>query len=75
MVAGEPNRWAAYTLASGVCGGVVTHEQDESLLVYDSNETGTYQAYAYRLADGVTVKLSPDKNRSDQFADFEGLPK
>ena len=48
---------------------------DESLLVYDSNETGTYQVYAYRLADGVTIKLSPDKKRSDQFADFEGLPK
>jgi len=27
------------------------------------------------VADGVTIKLSPDKNRSDQFADFEGLPK
>ena len=49
--------------------------RDESLLEYDSNETGTYQVYAYRLADGVTIKLSPDKNRSDQFADFEGLPK
>jgi Tol biopolymer transport system component len=49
--------------------------RDESLLVYDSNETGTYQVYAYRLADGVTIKLSPDKNHSDQFADFEGLPK
>ncbi len=49
--------------------------RDESLLVYDSNESGRYQVYAYRLADGETTKLSPDRKRSDQFADFEGLPK
>lgn len=49
--------------------------RDESVIVYDSNETGTYQIYAYQLADGTTIRLSADENRSDQFADFEGLPK
>jgi hypothetical protein len=49
--------------------------KDESLIVYDSNEAGTYQVYVYRLADGVTARLSPDKTRNDQFAAFEGVPK
>ena len=48
---------------------------DESLVIYDSNEAGTYQVYGYRLADGATITLSPDNMHSDQFADFEGLPK
>ncbi len=49
--------------------------KDESLLVYDSNRAGTYQVYAYRLADGTTTRLSPDESHSYQFADFENLPK
>ncbi len=49
--------------------------RDESLLVYDSDETGTYQVYAYRLADGTTTRLSASETSNDQFADFEGLPK
>jgi hypothetical protein len=49
--------------------------QDESVIVYDSNETGTYQVYAYQLADGTTVRLSSGEKLNDQFADFEGLPK
>ncbi len=49
--------------------------RDESMLVYDSNETGTYQVYAYHLADGSTTRLSSSKIVNDQFADFEGLPK
>lgn len=49
--------------------------RDESQIVYDSNETGAYQIYAYQMADGTTLRLSANKNRSDQFADFEGLPK
>ncbi len=49
--------------------------KDESFIVYDSNETGTYQVYAYRLADGMTARLSPDRTHNDQFAAFEGVPK
>lgn len=49
--------------------------KDESLLVYDSNEGGLYQVYAYQLADGETIRLSTQENHSDQFADFEGIPK
>jgi Tol biopolymer transport system component len=49
--------------------------RDESLVVYDSDEGGVYQVYAYNIADGTTTKLSPRALFSDQFADFEGLPK
>ncbi|MBI5960463.1 MAG: PD40 domain-containing protein [Chloroflexi bacterium] len=49
--------------------------ENESLIVYDSNESGTYQVYAYQIADGTTIRLSSNENLSDQFADFEGLPK
>jgi Tol biopolymer transport system component len=49
--------------------------RDESLIVYDSNETGTYQIYAYRIADGTTLRVSSNESLNDQFADFEGLPK
>jgi len=74
----SPNRLGGNICAGGHLYSIQEYSawnRDESLLEYDSNETGTYQAYAYRLADGVTIKLSPDKNHSDQFADFEGLPK
>jgi len=47
---------------------------DETLVLYDSNRSGTYQMYAYRLADRMTVRLSD--GRSDaQFGNFENLPK
>ncbi len=49
--------------------------RDENLIVYDSNESGNYQVYAYHMADGTTTKLSAFARFSDQFADFEGLPK
>lgn len=50
--------------------------RDESLLVYDSNEGGrAYQVYAYQLEDRTTTLLSPSARHSDQFADFERLPK
>lgn len=48
---------------------------DESLLIYDSNRSGVYQVYAYRLADGVMMRLSSDKTRNDQFANLENLPR
>lgn len=49
--------------------------RDESLIVYDSNEQGLYQVYAYQIADGKTIRLSTRETSVDQFADFEGLPK
>ena len=52
-----------------------TWNRDESLLVYDSNESGTYQTYAYDMASGETTRHSFYEVISDQFACFEGLPK
>jgi Tol biopolymer transport system component len=49
--------------------------RDESLLVYDSNEAGFYQVYAYRLADGTTTRISSERGVTEQFAAFEGVPK
>jgi hypothetical protein len=51
-----------------------TWNRDESMIVYDSNRSGKYQLYAFILADGRTATLSTG-GASDQFADFEGLPK
>ena len=48
---------------------------DESLILYDSNRTGTYQMYAYRLADGVTARVSTDASSNSQFGSFENVPK
>jgi Tol biopolymer transport system component len=47
---------------------------DETLILYDSNRSGRYQLYAYRLADSTTVRLS-DGRSSQQFGNFEGVPK
>jgi len=48
---------------------------DESFIIYDSNRSGKYRLYAYRVADGTTVELAADPNIDFQFGDFEGLPK
>lgn len=48
---------------------------DESIIIYDSNRSGVYQQYAYRLADGTTTVLSDDATRNFQFGAFESLPK
>lgn len=48
---------------------------EESLILYDSNRTGVYQMYAYRLADRVTARLSSDPASNSQFGSFEGVPK
>jgi hypothetical protein len=48
---------------------------DESLVLYDSNRTGTYQMYAYRLADRMTARLSSDATTNSQFGSFEDVPK
>ena len=47
---------------------------DESLIIYDSNRSGRYQMYAYRLADRVTERISDGASNS-QFGNFEDLPK
>ncbi len=48
---------------------------DESFVIYDSNRSGVYRVYAYKLADGTTTELSDDTSVNFQFADFENLPK
>ena len=48
---------------------------DESLIIYDSNRSGTYQMYAYRLADGSTARISTDATSNSQFGSFENVPK
>lgn len=49
--------------------------KDERYLIYDSNISGRYQIYAYRLADGHVQRISPDLNRDYMFATFDGVPK
>jgi hypothetical protein len=49
--------------------------RDETLILYDSNRTGTSQIYAYRLADGMTSLVSPMAATHYNFADFEAIPK
>jgi Tol biopolymer transport system component len=48
---------------------------DESLILYDSNRSGTYQMYAYRLADRTTARVSSDASSDSQFGNFENVPK
>ena len=48
---------------------------DESLIIYDSNRSGVYQMYAYRLADRTTTRISSDPSANSQFGNFEDLPK
>lgn len=48
---------------------------DESFIIYDSNRSGVYREYAYKLADRTTTELSDDPNNDFQFGDFENLPK
>jgi Tol biopolymer transport system component len=47
---------------------------DESLIIYDSNRSGEYQMYVYRLADGSTARISAPGSDT-QFGNFEALPK
>lgn len=48
---------------------------DETIIVYDSNRTGTYQLYGYRLSDGVTRRISPNTGVNCNFGNFENTPK
>jgi len=49
--------------------------RDESLLVYDSNQSGVHRVYAYWLANGETTRFSTNTVAADYFAAFEGCPK
>jgi Tol biopolymer transport system component len=48
---------------------------DEEYLIYDCNESGRFQVYAYRLSDGYVRLLSPNPNVDSQFGNFFGIPK
>ncbi len=48
---------------------------DEKLIIYDSNRSGAYRMYAYRLSDHTTTIISDDPAANSQFGDFENLPK
>jgi len=48
---------------------------DESFIIYDSNRSGIYRMYAYKLADGTTTEISDDATTNFQFGDFINLPK
>ncbi len=47
---------------------------DEQYVLYDSNCSGKFQIYAYRLSDGTTHRISPDPERNYRYACFEGAP-
>ncbi len=49
--------------------------EDSTIVAYDSNRSGTFQIYAYRLSDGVTKRISPDAEQNYRFMNFEGVPK
>jgi Tol biopolymer transport system component len=47
---------------------------DETLIIYDSSCFGHNQMFAYRLADGATVRVTSDANAYFMFGNFENLP-
>ena len=47
---------------------------DEREIIYDSNRSGEYLMYVYRLADGTTARISASGSDT-QFGNFENLPK
>jgi AraC family transcriptional regulator len=61
--------------AAGIIHEYPAWSRDETLIYYDSNELGPYQLFAYRLADAVTRRVSPQVDRSYQFVALEGLPR
>ena len=48
---------------------------DGKHIVYDSNRTGTYQLYAYRLEDGTTGRITKESHLNFSFPHFRGAPK
>lgn len=48
---------------------------DGSLIVFDSNKFGTFQTYAYNIAEGTTHRISPDLSSNYRFVGFEDTPK
>jgi len=49
--------------------------KDEKYLIYDSNITGVFQIYAYRLSDGYVRIISLNSNINSMYGNFERLPK
>ena len=47
---------------------------DEQYVVYDSNCSGKFQIYAYRISDGTTHRISPDPGLNYRYACFDGVP-
>ena len=48
---------------------------DGKHIVYDSNRSGTYQVYAYRIEDGTTDQLTKNSGLNYSFPHFRGAPK
>ncbi len=47
---------------------------DETLVLYDSSCGGIPRVYAYRLADGATVEVSPRSGEPTMFPSVQGVP-
>jgi hypothetical protein len=48
---------------------------DEKYLIYDCNDSGRFQIYAYRLSDGYVRVLSPNPGVDSQYGNLFGIPK
>lgn len=48
---------------------------DGNYVIYDSNNSGEYQVYAYNLKDETTARISFDANGDYRFAHVEDSPK
>jgi Tol biopolymer transport system component len=47
---------------------------DDKVIIYDTNCSGTYQMYAYRLSDRKTIQISRDATTNSQFGTLENVP-
>jgi hypothetical protein len=50
-------------------------DPDENLIIFNSDQSGIHQMYAYSLSDGTTRRISPDLAHSYQYGSFENIPK
>jgi Tol biopolymer transport system component len=48
---------------------------DEKYLIYDCNDSGRFQVFAYRLSDGFVRLLSPNPGVNSQYGNFFRTPK
>lgn len=52
--------------------------KDETLILYDSNRSGKYQVYTFRLLDGKTFRISSSSSslkNNCQFSGLKGVPR